>query len=84
MNKFRDLQINPYEYWKRGINFIIIVFSCHYNGIIFSIALLNCLLIYLIWNDSYHFILFYVIYGANSFRRIHNVKQDYTLNSSNE
>ncbi len=41
------LKINPYEYWNRGINFII---SCHINYLVFS-----CLLVYLIWNDNISF-----------------------------
>ncbi len=41
------LNIYPYEYWNLNVNFIIIVvFSCHIIGLMFSIALLNCLLVY--------------------------------------
>ncbi len=49
---WRHLKMNTCEYWNYCIHLIIIVvFSCHINGLIFfSTALLNCLLDYLIWN----------------------------------
>ncbi len=43
--------MNTYEYWYHGIN-CIVVFSRHINGHVFSIVLLNYLLICLMWNDN--------------------------------
>lgn len=63
MNSFIDLQINPNEYYNRGINMFLVAFI--------KLSLLNM-------KGSY-FIMFCVISAANSFGRIHRVKQDYTL-----
>ncbi len=46
----QHLKMNTSEYWNHGIRFIIIVvFSFHINGLMFSIALLNCLPVYCIF-----------------------------------
>lgn len=56
---------------------VLLLYSCHITGIVFSIALLNGLLIYLRYDNS---ILFCVISAAKLFWRLQNVQQDYTLN----
>ncbi len=65
------LQMNSYEHWICGVNFIIIVFGCQITGIMFSIALLK------IW---WLLIIFCVISAAKLFWRLQNVQQDYALN----
>ncbi len=46
-----DLQINPYKYWNRGMNILIILYILlifQISGIMISLHLCNSLLIYLI------------------------------------
>ncbi len=78
----QHLKINPYEYWNHDINCIFLFFLVVISITLFSIASLNCSLIYLIWNYNISFCC--VISAARSFpikrRTLRTVKQDLTLN----
>ncbi len=51
MVNFKDLQINPYEYWNHSINMLLYCIQLSYQWYYVSNYIIN-LLIYLTWNDN--------------------------------